>query len=134
MKAPTSTLIFILLFNGCYYLPFTTKERTYIQPETQYKNMIVKKSLDLLKFADRKKEQIVHGDILIIKSKGLTESFAILTIITEDEMELYIMYNVEYLIDVINLLSKQMEKEGHKYDWSWNQMILDFKRQLEYVE
>ena len=134
MKTLTSTLIFILLFNGCYSLPFITKEKTYIHPETQYKNMIVKKSFDLLKFADRKKEQVVNGDILIIKSKRLTESFAILTLIAEDEMELYVMYNIEYLTNVINLLSKQMEKEGHKYDWSWNQMILDFKRQLEYVE
>ena len=134
MKTITSTLVFILLLNGCQYIPFVKKERTYLQPSVQYKNMIVKKSLDLLKFADRKKGQVVVGDILIIKDKEFKKSFAILTLVTEDETEQYIMYNIRYLTGILNSLSNQMEKEGFKYDWSWNQMVFKLRKQLKNVE
>lgn len=125
-------LVIILCIEGCT-LPFLNKENDIIVEgeDAKYVKMVEVDIKDITDFMDKHKKEDVEFDLVLFTSKDESYgTFGVLTLETHTEIDMFFMYSLEYVISIMSIMSNEIT--GNDYDWSWNLVVLDMERQINY--
>lgn len=123
------TLVIILCLEGCI-IPFFGDNEIPMEKELIV-NMVVKDLEEITDFMKRHNEEDVKFDLILFTAKDeYYNTFGILTLETKTEIDMYFVYSIEYLTSIMAVMSFELDEKD--YDWSWNQVLIDMKRQVQY--